>query len=273
MVRGACGVFAAVGIDVSRTGIRLAMAPEALRMDPEADLAAAAACIQTRVGSRFSLDLGLTAAGRGRVRKHAELVRLVVDGEEGGLELGCRFPEPLSTQELRELKIDVEDVIGTDEDEIRRAESWTEGGRPALDPKLAEEKVENLLGVPVASPRGRNERRPERELRALVRGEGEAPLVGTADGFTDATMRVRITEDEVRRFGAEPGDFTALARAMEAAYGSWPVVEILEGTRRVWHGTAHPCGLEVAGSGDRGAIVRMAFGRRLQPSELERLCA
>lgn len=273
MVRGACGFFAAVGIDVSRTGIRLAMAPEALRMDPEADLAAAAACIQTRVGSRFSLDLGLTAAGRGRVRKNVELVRLILGGEEAPIELGCRFLEHLSSVELRDLSIDVDGVVGNDEEEVRREDSWTEGGRPALDPTLAKEKVENLLGVPVPAPKGRNERRPDRELRALVRGDGEAPLVGVADGFTDATMRVRITEDEVRRFGAEPGDFPALARAMEAAYGTWPEVEILEGTRRLWHGTAHPCGLEVAGSGDRGAIVRLAFGRRLQASELERLCA
>ena len=277
MVRGACGFFAATGLDISRSGILLAMAPEALRMDPEADLAAAAACIQTRVGSRFQLDLGLTAAGRGRVRKHAELVRLVLDGgEDGALELGCRFLEDLTSSECRELSVEFPDAQGEDEDEVRREDSWTEGGRPALDPKLAEEKVENLLGVPVASPRGRNERRPDRELRALVRSETtgtEAPLVGRAAAFTEATVRVRITEDEVRRFGAEPGDFTGLARAMAEAYGEWPALEILDGTRRVWNGTAHPCGLEVAGSGDRGAILKLALGRRLQPAELERLCA
>ncbi len=276
LVRGACGQFAATGLDISRTGVRLAMLAEVLRLDPEADLAAAAACIQTRVGSRFVLDLGLTAAGRGRVRKEVELVRLVLDGgEEDVLELGCRFDAPLSNAELGDLGIDLPEDR-SDEARVRQVEAWTDAGRPALDPRLAEEKVESLLGVPVASPRERNEHRPDRTLRALLRPEGAggaAPLVGRASGFTEATVRVRIDEADVRSFGAEPGDFTALARALEAAYGAWPTLEILDGTRRLWHGSAHPSGLEVAGSGDRGAIVRLAFGRRLQPAELERLVA
>lgn len=276
LVRGACGLFAATGIDVSRTGLRMAMATEVLRLDPDADLAAAAACVQTRVGSRFVLDLGLTATGRGRVRKNVELVRLVVaDDEDGALELGCRFLQPLSAREAVELSIEMPNGDGEDPAAVRRAESWTEDGREALDPRLAEEKVESLLDVPVAGKAKPDERRPVRTLRALVRGaqgQGAAPLIGRASRFTEATVRMRLTEEQVRALGAEPGDFTAITRGMHAAYGTWPALEILEGTRRLWHGTAHVCGLEIAGNGDRGAILRMALGRRLQPAELDRLC-
>ena len=276
LVRGACGHFAATGRDISRSGIRLGLLSEVLHLDPEADLGGAAACIQTRVGSRFHLDLGLTAAGRGRVRKEVELVRLVIDGsEEGVLELGCSFLAPLTAQELGDLGLE---LPADDEEQasVRLAGAWDEDGRAVLDPRLGEEKIESLSGVPVPAQHARDEQRPDRRLRALLRPEdrgGVAPLVGRASGFTDATVRVRLGEDEVRAFGAEVGDFTGLARALRDAYGSWPLLEILDGTRRLWHGSAHPCGLEFAGSGDRGAILRLAFGRRLLPAELARLVA
>lgn len=277
LVRGTCGQFAALGEDISRSGLRLALRADVLRLDPEADLAAAAACVQTRVGSRFALDLGLTAAGRGRVRKTVQLVRLVIEEtEEGILGLGCQFDEPLTHAEAKDLGLEFPADGDAAEDGIRSQELWTEGGRAALDPKLAEEKVESLLGVPAAMRSGSGDLTPGRPLRALVRtaeGGGAAPLVGLANGFTEVTVRMRISEQEVRRIGAEPGDFPALARGMRAAYGEWPDMEILDGTRRVWRGVAHPCGFEFDVSGDRGAVLRLAFARRLQPMELKKLCA
>ncbi len=276
-LRGACGFFDAAAEDISRSGLRVALLSEVLRLDPAADLAAAAACVQTRIGSRFGIDLGLTAAGRGRVRRQVELVRLMLEGRhEGVLGLGLRFLEPLSDAEARELNVELPCEDPAAEGEIRQVDSFTEGGRAALDPRLAEEKVESLFGVPVNSRRERSEHAPSRELRALVRPEGlggAAPLVGIAGGFTETVLRLHLSAEAVAGFGAEPGDFPGLARGIEADYGTWPGVEILDGTSRIWHGQAHPCGLEVSERGDGGVILRLTFGRRLQQAELERLCA
>ncbi len=275
LLRGACGQFEATAEDISLTGVRLMLLREEVKLDPAADLGGAAACVQTRVGSRFAVDLGITARGRGRVRKTVQLVRLGVESDR--LQLGCSFAEPISRAEAESLKLTLPAVDEGESEVVRQVGDFAGSERTPIDGRLAEKKVERLFDVPTGERPARDERLPERELRALVRGgdqdHGAAPLLGVAAKLTDATVCVRLSQGEWSRWGTEPGDLPAVARGLLDDYGPWPLLEIVDDEqRRLWHGPAHVCGLEIGAAPAHAVTVRLAFSRRLQAAELNRLC-
>ncbi|MDA1193650.1 MAG: hypothetical protein O2894_00540 [Planctomycetota bacterium] len=270
VVRGAMAAYDAAAEDISRTGIRLAVLRDVLGLAPNADLAAAAALVQTRIGSRFQLDLGLSAAGHGRVRKVVELVRLVLDGPGSDwIGLGCTFVEPLTASEASSLNLQLPD---DDEAAVRQTGRFADGGRASLDPRLGAEKVDRLFDVPAAT--ATSDRTPDRELGALLRPSGGAsgePLVGQVADLTEASVRLAVPDALREAWGGGGGCVPDVATQLHARFGDWPELELLDARQRLWHGPVRLAGLELGPDGS--LMLRFVFSRRLPPVLLERLCA
>ncbi len=273
-VRGACGIFKAGAEDISLTGVRIRIDRSVLKMDEAADLATAAATVQTRLGSRFVVELGLRQ-GAGRMAKKVGLVRLVMAEDDGArLDLGCVFEEPLTSREAQNLNLVLEDVP-EEATEVRRDSSWADEGRAELDPGLTEEKVESLFGVPSDVRTKPSERRPAQALRVVVSStakDGVTPLVCGAESLTLNTILLRVRVEHAAPWLEGQVDLAEVAQAVAGDYGAWPELEIVAGTRRLWQGTAHVSGIEVGNGPGEDIFLRLAFGRRLQQTEFDRLC-
>lgn len=273
-VRGACGIFQAGAEDISLTGVRVRLDHAELKLDAAADFATAASTVQTRLGSRFLVELGLPQEA-GHIAKTVGLVRLLMAKDGGAhLDLGCVFEEPLTSREAHELKVVLGDVPGESK-QVRRDSSWADEGRPMLDPELSDEKVETLFGVPSDVRTNPSERRPAQALRVVVSStakEGVPPLVCGAESLTLSTILLRVRVEHAAPWLEGQVDLAEVAQAVADDYGAWPELEIVAGTRRLWQGTAHVCGLEVGTGPGEDIFLRLAFGRRLRATELDRFC-
>ena len=272
-IRGICGEFEASVEDISLTGVRIRVARVALRLAEDADLATSAATVQTRIGSRCVLELGLRQIGRALTKK-VDLMRLVLpDDQPESLDLGCMFETDLTDEECRALRVDLPDAEAPRD--VRRTLSWADETRPPLDPALVQDKVESLFDVETTATHSAKERLPVRALRVIltsVAGKTGAPLVCTAESFTESTILVRVHAEQAQAWLAGRRDLTEVAHAVQLDYGNWPDLEIADGSRRLWRGGAHVCGLEVGEAREHDVFLRFAFGRRLLPHELDRIC-
>jgi len=274
-IRGICGEFEATAEDISLTGVRVRVARAALHLAADADLATSAATVQTRIGSRCVLELGLRQMGRALAKK-VDLMRLALPDEDpASLDLGCMFESVLTVDESRALRLELPTEAAPEE--VRRTSSWADETRPPLDPALTEEKVESLFDVETAAQLSARERTPVRPLRVILTpadGRAGAPLVCNAESFTESTVLVRVHGEsgQVQAWLSGRRDLSEVASAVESDYGSWPEIEIAEGSRRLWRGGARVCGVEVGVATGRDVFLRFALGRRLLPHELERLC-
>lgn len=275
LLKGSCGAFDASVEDISLTGIRLRIAREVLRLQEEADLAEAAACVQTRIGSRFVTELQASKPGL-CIRKKVDLVRLVLPGQRPhGLDLGCMFGTPLSPSELQALDVTLPAPPAAAGD-VRQTMDWADAERPPLDPGVTAEKVEHLFGVEADRRPAHPRLSPQGALGAVLTaaaGSGTAPLVCGAESFTESTVVVRIDGTRVTRWRAAGADVCrVLARVVEE-YGEWPHLELISGSRRVWRGAAHVYGVEISEAPSHDVLLCLAFHRRLGREELARVLA
>ncbi len=274
-VRGTCGHFGAHARDISLAGVRIRIARSELRLAEAADLATAAATVQTRVGSRFVVELGLLQRSS-RLTKAVTLVRLVVPPDAAGhFDLGCAFDRPLSSTDLRTLNLTLPDRAAHLQ-AVRRDHTWAEEGRVPIDPALAAEKVHALFGVTDSLRAPACERHPQRSLRVIVserEGRGTAPLVCAAETLTSSTILMRVAAEHASTWLEHHEDIAEVIRAARRDLGAWPDLEIVDGGRRLWQGPAHVCGFELGAGPEGDVFLRLAFGQRLRQVELERLCA
>ncbi|MDJ0521566.1 MAG: hypothetical protein QNJ90_05765 [Planctomycetota bacterium] len=274
LIRGVCGDFYATAEDLSLTGVRVRVPRSELRIAEGADLATAAAIVQTRIGSRCVIELGLRQMSRGVARK-VEIVRLVLPtGCPDSLDLGCQFEEALTDEECRALRVELPDE--ETEATVRSSLSWEDESRPPLDPALTVDKVDALFDVETTHKPGPSERIPRRTLRvvltAAVEGRAAAPLTCTAESLSVSTILLRIAADHAETWLAGRRDLSEVAQVVELDYGSWPDLEITDGARRLWRGGARVFGLEMGDAGDQDIFLRLVFSRRLREQELERIC-
>jgi hypothetical protein len=274
VIRGVCGDFHATAEDLSLTGVRIRVTRAELRILDSADLATAAATLQTRVGSRCRLALGPLRMSR-PLCKNVEIVRLVLPtGEPDKLELGCRFEEPLTEAECAALRVEIPRTV---QDEVVRSElSWADQQRPPLDPTLSREKVEALFDVSQERSHGPSERSPRRPLRVVLMsmpGSPGGPLACTAEALSISTILVRVGAEQARTWLTGKRDLSEVADLIKTDYGDWPELEITDGARRLWRGGVRVYGLEVGNACDQDIFLRLVFGRRLREQELDGLCA
>lgn len=274
VIRGVCGDFMASAEDLSLTGVRIRVARSELRILDSADLATAAATVQTRVGSRCRLELGPRQMSR-PLCKNVEIIRLVLpSGQPDSLELGCRFEEPLTEAECRALRVEL--AHDNPDGVVRSALSWADQQRPELDPTLTEDKVEGLFDVSTARNHAPSERSPERALRVVLTpmpGSVGAPLACTVEALSISTILLRVGAEQARAWLTGKRDLAEVADVVERDYGEWPELEIAEGPRRLWRGGVHVYGLDVGDACDQDIFLRLVFGRRLREQELEQLCS
>jgi len=274
-VRGTCGHFGAQARDISLAGVRIRVPRAELRLAEAADLATAAATVQTRIGSRFAVELGLLQRSN-RLTKSVTLVRLILPSEAPlSLDLGCSFENPLTRAETAALNLSLPEAAVSLQ-RVRQGHTWAEEGRAPLDPAIAEEKVRTLFDVRGKLRRTPCERRPVRHLRVILserEGRGVAPLVCAAAALTSSTILVRVAPEHAVSWLEGHEDIADVLRAASLELGAWPDLEVVDGGRRLWQGPARVCGFEV-GDGLSGEVyLRLAFSRRLRQVELERLCA
>lgn len=256
--------------DISLTGLRLRIQRTTLRLDPEAQLGPAAACVQKRLGSRFIIEIPADGE-RVETRRPVGLVRLVLaDGQDDPLDLGCVFDRPMSAADLEALQIKMPQ--GETEGQVRQRESWDEQARAPLDPGVLEGTVDRLF-VPFEEE-ARTDDDAKKDVIAVLHSAkhaGREPLLCVAEDLSASAVHLVVAGESASAWMPSDRDAAAAAVALEAEFGDWPDLEVVEGARRLWRGPARVSGVEVGPGPNHDLRIRLAFSRRLHPAELRRL--
>ncbi len=226
-VYGQMREFAGKMIDVSRTGMAIEIPVARLLGDEEVSLPALAGAVGKLLGDHFLADLHSEMLGP-LVRKKLRPVRLGhISSEEGGLEIGCVFYEPLTDDEATMLGIGLPPIGVTNVAAFR-------------DVPAPRRRKSDQEGEP-AQPR------PEGHQGYLHPGEGfEAqPLVGRTDGVLDnvALLQLNVV-DMPEGVGTEIAPLTSFLGDM---FGPQPRLEILDGLRMVFAGPVEIQSIEIRG--------------------------
>lgn len=276
-VRGSDGGFDARIEDISVSGVRLRVDGAALKLDLAAGLGPAAACIRSRIGARFVIELGAELGGA-RISKSVDLRRLALpDAKPPMLDLGCSFEHPLNDSEIAALNLG-KPGPAAEPPPVRHQTGWTASGGESETPERSAEDQAVLDALSFGDEETDQAVLPRRPLKALVTADagGAQPLLGEPQWVTQRAILVRLDRRRMEAACGSARDVPSVILNLGRLYGNWPHLEVVDGFQRLWRGAAYVCGVEVDDGGeenDEGVMVRFAFGRQLQASDVERICA
>ncbi len=274
-LQGRDGPVDALMQDVSRTGVRLQVATQALGFAPTLELASTAQMVADRLDASIVMRLHHDALGS-LLERTATITRLSIPSDApDSVELGCQFEVPLSAEEATTLGVPLPPVEGDDEAFCPRADSAAPFRRTTVSELTADVEVPPERPDVAAEPSGQHAPAPrfgvsaKQTFRAYVASTADdAPpsLLCHTDHLSREAVRVRVP-----RTGYE-GDTVAEATVrFTQRYGTRAGLKIMDIHQHLWTGPVRVCSLEMPAERGSDMLITLAFGRRLRPAELRRL--
>jgi len=271
-------IEAAVG-DLSRTGLRLRVSPEAFSSERPTDLRGAAQWVAHVLAPQFSLHLNYRQLGP-LIQKDVRITRIGVPADAtDSVELCCEFVGALGEEETAMLGVALPPPT-------ERSEAWN----PARDlPRTCVGSVtfqppgEDGIRAPFLldpeqrvpnSPRCVSPCPPQR-YRALVAGtklDLPAAFFCYTDMVTVFGVRVRLPREAGRSLRGRRASSTGpVLEGFLRRYGAILELRLLKGGEDVWKGPARVSGLELPEHRPEEMLLSLAFVKALSLGDLRRL--
>ncbi|MHC5010651.1 MAG: PilZ domain-containing protein [Planctomycetota bacterium] len=249
-VRGKQKTLSTTALDVSRTGVRLQIPLDSLRLPPLPSLGRVALRL-SEVIPEEAVSSFQPEGGGADVTRRLRVVRIVRPrSAQEDVVVGCTFDAPLSAEEAAGLGVDfAQTAVEADDD--GEARSNGQGAAQAFHPSdLSEFKRTYIV------PRGPEERTPFQTYTEFVSPHG---------------IVVRVRDVNRLDLPGPEGDVAAHIMAFSATYGSDVTLRVLDGTRQLWTGPARLENAEMVPDAPHEIRLGFAFTRELWPKEREAL--